>query len=114
MPSVFAKELGIHWKQFWIQDLQNTRKVNLCVFRIGMIAMDQECGDGQQRQNDDILEVQSVGFLFPRSPENYNRKHARQEAAFVRLVTGSVRHGKPWRLSKALAKILNYHKIMKK
>ena len=45
VSGVLAKELRMHREQAGIQDLQNPRKVNLRVFRIRMIAMNQK-GDG--------------------------------------------------------------------
>jgi hypothetical protein len=43
---MLAKELRIRRKQAGIQDLQNPRKVDLRVFRVRMIAMDQKSDGG--------------------------------------------------------------------
>ena len=47
MPGVFAEELRVGREQSRIQDLQDAGKIDLRVFRIGMIAMDQQGEDGQ-------------------------------------------------------------------
>ena len=85
VSSVLPKELGIRWEQGGIQDLQNSREVNLRIFRVGMIAMNQNRNDGQQQQASDTFDGQRVIRPFSDvSRKNYNRKYPRQEAG-VRL-----------------------------
>jgi hypothetical protein len=87
VPGMFAKELRIRRKQAGIQDLQNPGKVNLGVFRVGMIAMNQEREGGQQQQAedaaDDTFDVQSRMIHLSMRTENYNRKLPRQEAGIA-------------------------------
>ena len=50
VTGMFAKELRVRRKQTGIQNLQNAGKVDLRVFRIGMIAMNQQCRGSQQKK----------------------------------------------------------------
>jgi hypothetical protein len=91
---MLGKKLRIRRKQAGIQDLQNTRKINLRVFRVRMIAMNQKREGGQQQQAEDAAEgtiedttedtfdIQSVPVHFS---ENYSRKYLRQEAGAANL-----------------------------
>ena len=60
VSRVLPKKLSIGWKQAGIQDLQNPGKVDLRIFRIRMITMNQKRNGGQQRQSSDTFDVQSV------------------------------------------------------
>jgi hypothetical protein len=68
VTGVLAKKLRIRWKQAGIQDLQNARKVNLRIFRIGMISVNQNGDDRQQQQSgyaaNDAFDIQSVPIHF--------------------------------------------------
>ena len=63
VSRVLAKELRIHWKQAGTQILQNAGKINLRVFGIRMIAMNQEGSDGQNEQPNDGLDLRIVLWL---------------------------------------------------
>ena len=80
MPGVFAKEFRIRRKQAGIEDLQNARKINLRVFRIRMIALNEKCDGGQQEQASNMFDIQSVLIHFSMSKKNYTRKYLWQEA----------------------------------
>ena len=62
MPSVFAEELRVGGEQSRIQDLQNAGKIDLRVFRIGMIAMDKKGEYGQEEQADEVFYFQRESF----------------------------------------------------
>jgi len=62
MPSVFAEELRVGGEQSRIQDLQNAGKIDLRVFRIGMIAMDKKGEYGQEEQAGEVFYFQRESF----------------------------------------------------
>ena len=49
--GMLVKEFGVYRKQIWIQDLLDAGEVNLGVFGIGMIAVDQKSYGGQQEES---------------------------------------------------------------
>ena len=66
--GMLAKEFGVYRKQIRIQDLLHAGKVNLRVFGIGMIAVDQNGRGGEQGETGyksrDTFSVQSEVVPF--------------------------------------------------
>ena len=57
VSGVLAKEIGIAGIQARMQDFQDSRKINLRVFGVGMVALDQKCDGGKQEQTGDASKV---------------------------------------------------------
>ena len=51
MAGMFAKKLSVRWKEIRIKNLQNPGKVNLGIFRVGMVAVDQKSDRSQNQKS---------------------------------------------------------------
>src|SRR5882672_1673111 len=60
VSSVLPKKIGIAREQARVQDFQDAGEVDLCILRIGMVALDQKCDRSEQEQSGDASNLQKI------------------------------------------------------